>query len=106
MLQTDTITFKSKTEVNTNGAITITWADTSNTVKCNVQDISKEIVLKKYGYTDATEYLQVFDDNNNKNWKETHQVKFNLNNYLVKKVINFSKLGVSNHTYIILQRVI
>jgi len=106
MLQTDTVTFQTKTETNINGAITIAWADSANTTKCNVQDISKETVLKRYGYTDATEYLQVFDDSNDTNWKETYQVKFNLKNYLVKKVTDFSKLGVSNHTYVILQRVI
>jgi len=106
MLQTDTITFQTKTEVNSEGAIVVTWADSANTVKCNVQDISKEMVLKKYGFTDANEFLQVFDDSNDTSWTLGYQVKFESNQYLIKKVIDFTKLGISNHTYIILNRVI
>ena len=106
MLQTDTVTFQTKTETNINGAITIAWTDSANTTKCNVQDISNEIVFKKYGFTAATDFLQAFNDSNDTHWSNGSQIKFGTIEYLVKKVIKHDKLGASNHTYVILQRVI
>lgn len=106
MFQTDTITFQTSTEVNTNGSIKLTWS-ADGTVLCDVQYISKEKVNKDYGFTDANEWIQVFDLTLSSKWDEGKQVLYDGNSYLVRKVIpNQAKISASNHIYVVLSRVI
>ena len=106
MFQNDTVTLQKSTEVNNDGAISVTWA-TDGTVLCDVQYISKEKVHKQYGLTDANEWLQVFDLTLSDKWVEGNQVLYNSKQWLIRKVIpNQAKISASNHVYIILSRVI
>lgn len=106
MWQTDTVTFQIGAETNDKGYKTISWSD-NGTVVCDVQDITKEIVLKKYGYSEQTDYKQVFDHTNSDKWVVGNQVKFDDIQYLVRKVDNnMAKMGASNHIYVILSRVV
>lgn len=106
MWQNDTVTFQTKTEVNTYGSIKSTWT-ASSTVACDVQAISKEKVLKDYGFTDANVYLEVFDRTLSTLWVEGNQVAFGGDQYLIRKVIDTNdKMGASNHVHVILSRVI
>lgn len=106
MWQTDTVTLQTKTEVNTNGAIKATWSDLT-TVLCDVQDINKEKVHKSFGLTDANEFKQVFDRTLSSGWVEGNQVSYDSKKWLIRLVDNSeTKIGLSNHKYIILSRVI
>ena len=105
MWQTDTVILQTKSEVNTNGDIQNTWTDGPSVI-CDVQDISKDNLLKEFGFQDDNEWLQVFD-HTNANWAEGFQCKYNGNQYWIKRVINnLTKIGFSNHTYVVLQRVV
>jgi len=106
MWQTDTVTIQTGSEVNYLGSIKVIWAD-SSIVTCDVQEIHKEKVFKEYGFTDVGDYKQVFDYNLATNWVEGNQVKYNNQQYWVKLVNgNMGKMGLSNHVYVILSRVI
>ena len=105
MWQTDTVYLQTPTDVNTKGSIKRTWT-VSDTILCDVQDINKEYVYKEYGFTDATEYKQVFDHNQSA-WVKGHQVKFEDEQWIVRLVNkNMTKIGKSNHVYVILSKVI
>lgn len=106
MWQTDTITIQTKTEVNVLGSIKVTWTDSEN-VLVDVQEINKEFVFKEYGITDSGEFKQVFDHTNNVNWLKGNQVKFDSEQWWVKLVnSNMDKIGLSNHIFVILMKVI
>ena len=106
MWQTDTITIQTKTEVNTLGSIKVTWTDSEN-VLVDVQDINKEFVFKEYGISEDGDFKQVFDLTNNINWLKGNQVKFDNLQWWVKLVNgNMTKIGSSNHTFVILMKVI
>ena len=106
MWQNDTVTFQTKTSVNTRGSIKDTWTS-SSTVACDVQDISKEKVLKDYGFTDSNKYYQVFDRTLSALWVEGEQVAFGGDQYLVRMVNNTNgKIGASNHVFVIISKVI
>jgi len=106
MWQTDTVTLQTKTEVNVLGSIQVTWND-SEVVDCDVQDISREVVFKEYGISDEGFYKQVFDLTNNTNWIQGNQIKYDGKQYWVKLVNgNMAKIGASNHTFILLLKVI
>lgn len=104
MWQDDTVTFQTASTVNSNGALTVTWADTSNTVLCDVQGISSEIAFKKYGLL-VKEPKQVFDLTNSALWIKGNQVKYDSDQYWVKDVQKWDKIGDSNHTFVILDKV-
>ena len=105
MWQTDTVSLQTATEVNTNGSIKRTWTKSTD-VLCDVQDISKEYVVKEYGYTDATEYKQIFD-HTLATWTKGSQVEFEGSQWLVRNVNDtLNKIGNSNHNYIIISKVI
>ena len=105
MWQTDTVTLQTFAETNYNGSIKRTWSD-STAVTCDVQDINKEYVYKNYGLTDSTEYKQVFDYTN-ASWTKGYQVKYKGEQWMVKLVNgNMQKMGQSNHTFVILGKVV
>jgi hypothetical protein len=105
MFQTDTIHLQTKSSVNTNGSIKNTWTQ-STAISCDVQDINKEYVYKTYGLTDEGEYKQVFDYNGSA-WVKGDQVKYNNQQWLIALVnSNMSKINLSNHTFIIIRKVI
>lgn len=106
MWQTDDVTIQEATIVNSEGVISISWADTVNVITCDVQEINKELVYKKYGYTDADEWLQVFDLTQSELWIKGNQVKFDSRLWKIRKVIHNDKIGKSNHNYILLSEVI
>ena len=106
MWQTDTITIQTKTEVNILGSIKVTWTDSEN-VLVDVQDINKEFVFKEYGINENGDFKQVFDHTNNANWLKGNQIKFDNQQWWVKLVNgNMTKIGLSNHKFIILMKVI
>ena len=105
MWQTDTVYLQTSTEVNTYGAITQTWTK-AGSVSCDVQEIDRDYVYKAYGLTDENEFVQVFD-HTNASWTLGSQVEYNSDQWIVRKVIkNLTKIGSSNHTYVILSRVV
>lgn len=104
MWQTDTVSLQSFVETNVLGAIKQVWTKTTD-VLCDVQDISKEYVVKEYGFTEATEYKQVFD-HTLASWIKGYQVEFEGSQWLVRNVQEQSKMGSSNHKYIILSKVV
>ena len=105
MWQTDTVTLQTPTEVNTYGSIATTWAD-GTAVTCDVQDINREYVFKNYGFEEYTEYKQVFD-HTNAAWIKGRQCKYDSEQWLIRLVnANMDKMGASNHTYVILSKVI
>lgn len=105
MWQTDTVYLQTKTEVNTYGSIAITWTK-GTAVTCDVQDINKEYAYKTYGLTDATEYKQVFD-HTHASWVKGDQVEYDGEQWMVRLVNSqMAKMGGSNHTYVILSKVV
>ena len=105
MWQTDTVTLQTGTEVNTMGSVSITWAS-RGTVLCDVQDISTEYVHKEYGFTDANQFRQIFDQSNG-DWVNNEQVSYDGEQWLVRMIkTNLYKIGASNHTYIIISKVV
>ena len=105
MFQTDTIYLQTNSSVNTNGSIKITWTQ-GTPVYCDVQDVNHEYVYRTYGLTDVGEYKQVFD-HTMQAWVVGDQVKYNNEQWLVSLVNkNMGKLNLSNHTFIILKKVI
>ena len=106
MWQTDTVTLQTKTEVNTQGAISETWSDSEN-VTCDVQDINKELAYKNWGFADETEYKQVFDHTLNANWTKGYQCKFNGEQWYIRLVNRqMAKMCASNHVMVILSKVV
>ena len=106
MWQNDTVTFQTKTEVNTAGSIKQTWVPGSS-VLCDVQDINKEKVHKAYGLTDANQFKQVFDHTMDSKWTEGEQVLHNSFQWLIRLIDGTEgKMGLSNHTYIIMSKVV
>ena len=105
MWQTDTVYLQTCTDVNTKGSVKRTWTR-DVAVLCDVQDISKEYVTKEYGFTDATEYRQIFDRTLS-DWVKGYQVEFDGVQWLVRLVKgNLNKMGASNHKYIIISKVV
>lgn len=106
MWQTDTVKLLVKVSTAGYAGTIITWTETGSTnVTCDVQDINKEIVYKSYGI-DGNEFKQVFDLTH-ANWVIGTQVKYGSNNYYVKLVNNrMNKIGLSNHTFVILEKVV
>ena len=105
MFQTDTVYLQTLTEVNTYGSISQAWTN-STAVTCDVQDVNREYVYKNFGLTDATEYKQVFD-HTNASWVKGNQVSYLSEQYIVRLVNkNMEKMGKSNHTFVILSRVV
>jgi hypothetical protein len=106
MWQTDTVTFQTEVEVNAYGSIASTWTDTVNTVKCDVQDLNKELAHKTYGLSSNTEFKQVYDLTQSSYWTLGSQVKYNSTQWLVKLIqANMGKMNKSNHKLIILEKV-
>lgn len=103
----DTDTVKKLVKVSTTGYAgnVITWTQAGSTdVLCDVQDVNKEFVLKQYGIA-GNQFKQVFDLNNTA-WTVGNQVLYGGLNYWVKLVnANMAKMALSNHTFIILERV-
>lgn len=105
MWDTDTVYLQTVADVNTLGSIKRTWT-TGTAVTCDVQDISKEYIFKEYGYTGETEYRQVFDTSMSA-WVKGYQVEYLDEQWLVRNVITgLNKMGASNHTYVILSKVL
>ena len=106
MWQTDTVTLQTVTIVNNYGDITETWSDAS-TVLCDVQDINKELVMRNWGFTDNTEYKQVFDHTLNSGWKVGNQVKYDSEQWRIMLVNRqMAKMGATNHVFVILSKVV
>ena len=105
MWQTDIVYLQTVVNVNTLGSIKQTWSK-SESVKCDVQSISKDTVYKEYGYTGETEYRQVFDHTMS-TWVKGYQVEYLGEQWQVRNVISgLNKMGLSNHTYVILSKVL
>lgn len=105
MWQTDTVTLQTGTETNINGSISIAWAD-STAVTCDVQEITKEYAYKNYGFEESTEYVQVFDYTHAA-WVKPNQCKYESEQWLIRKVDgNMQKMGASNHTFVVLSKVV
>ena len=105
MWQVDTVTLQTGVETNTNGSISTAWTD-GDDVLCDVQEINKEYAYKRYGFEESTEYRQVFD-HTNATWVKGEQVKYDSEQWLIRKVdANMAKMGASNHTFIIISKVI
>ena len=105
MFQTDKVYLQESVDTNTYGSISQIW-NVTDTVMCDVQDINKELIYKNYGFTDASEYKQVFDLTNSA-WICGDQVKYNYEQWLISLVnSNMDKMGASNHTYVILSKVV
>lgn len=101
-----TVTLQTSSTVKVRGATKVTWTDEED-VTCDVQDINKEEVRREWGITDATEFKQVFDGTLNPNWEKGNQVKYDGSQWWVKLVDgNMGNLGVTNHIFIILGKVI
>jgi len=106
MFQDDVVTFQTGVETNVNGSISTVWTDTT-TVDCDVQDINNELVYRNYGLTNSGQYKQVFDTTESPLWIIGNQVKFSSVQWLVSLVNgNMGKIGASNHTFVILRKVI
>lgn len=107
MWQTDTITFQTVVGVNNYGGVTQTWSDTANTVLVDAQQINKELAFKNWGFTEDTEYRQIFDHTQNSNWEKGDQCKLDGEQWWQRKVdANMGKMGASNHTFIVLSKVV
>ena len=105
MFQTDIVYLQTKTQVNTYGSIKTTWTKGLG-VKCDVQDINKETAFRDYGLTDETLYKQIFDLTH-ANWVLGDQVEYQSEQWLVRLVNGqMSKLNLSNHTFVILSKVV
>lgn len=105
MWQTDTVILQTKIDVNTYGSISQTWTDDVS-VQCDVQDINKEYVFKNYGLSDDTEYKQIFD-HTGANWIKGNQCSYNGEQWLIRLVNDsMTKIGASNHTYVIISKVV
>ena len=105
MWQIDTVTLQTPTRTNTNGSISTTWV-TGTEVLCDVQSISRDYVYKNYGYEEYTEYMKVFDLTN-ASWVKGNQVLYETEQWLVRNVkATNDKIGLSNHTYVIMSKVI
>ena len=71
-----------------------------------MQDINKELVFKKYGFTDNVLYKQVFDNSLSELWIEGNEVLFDSESYVIRLVNGqMAKMGSSNHKYVIMSRV-
>lgn len=104
MWQTDTVLLLVKTVTSGYAGDIITWVTTGATsVICDVQDINKETVFKEYGIS-GNEFKQVYDYTHG-TWTIGNQVKFEGSNYWVKLVNKYDKIGSSNHTFVILEKV-
>lgn len=106
MWQTDSVIIQSGNTVNDEGVLIVTWSDTETIIQCDVQEINKELVYKKYGFTDADEWLQVFDHTCSTAWIKGNQVKFDSREWEIRKIEHQDKMGKSNHAFIILSAVI
>ena len=107
MWQTDTVTFQTVVNTNNYGGITQVWSDTANTILCDVQDINKELVWKNWGFTNETQFKQVYDHTLSALWVEGEQVKFDNDQWWVKMVNRqMAKIGTSNHVFVILSKVV
>jgi hypothetical protein len=105
MWQTDSVILQTKVETNVLGSIKVVWT-TGATVTCDVQDMNKELAYKEYGLVDNVKYKQVFD-HTNADWQEGYQVAYDGVQWLVRLVNrNMKKMGASNHTFVILSKVI
>lgn len=105
MWQNDTVYLQTSVDVNVYGSISRTWTK-STAVTCDVQNISKEYAFKEYGFTEATEYKQVFD-HTLASWVKGDQVSLLDEQWLVRNVIDgLDKMGASNHTLVILSKVV
>lgn len=102
MWATDTVTLQTASRSNSEGVITNTWA-TASTVLCDVQDISKELVFRRYGI-DANECKEVYDLTN-ATWVIGDQCKFETNQYWIKALQVYDKMGSSNNTRVLLEKV-
>ena len=101
--QTDTVIFQTETIVNNFGSSVVTYTDGAS-VLCDVQDINKEFIFKRYGLTTNTSFKQIFD-HSNASWIVGSQVKFSGLKWWVKLVNVSDKMSDSNHTYVLLERV-
>ena len=127
MWQTDTVYTTVKKETNNLGALEVTWIPTawiaidtpwedlevtweelsSSIIVCDVQDISQELAFKEYGMVDKGRYKQVFDHSSSSGWVQGNQVYFEGEFYWVMMVnSNMNKMGASNHTFVLLLKVI
>jgi hypothetical protein len=106
MWQSDTV--KKLVRVNTTGyaGTIVTWTETGGTdAVVDVQDINKEVVFKEYGIL-GNEFKQVFDHRQTA-WTKGEQIKYGLDRYWIKLVnANMGKMGLSNHTFVILEKVV
>lgn len=106
MWNTDVVNFQSFVSQNFSGVVKRTWSLNGTSCLCDVQDISREKVLKDYGFTDSTKYKRIFDTSLSDLWVEGSQVEYNGEQYLVRLVIAWNKLGASNNKQVILSKVI
>jgi hypothetical protein len=104
MWQTDSVVFLTRTETNTLGSISIAWTN-GVTVKCDVQPMSREQARKSYGLEANSDLKQVFD-HTNAAWVLGDQVTYDSVNWWVRLVDKFNKCNKSNHTFVILERVV
>lgn len=105
MWQTDSVILQTPTKVNNFGVETITWT-TGATVSCDVQEVNKELAYKQWGFTESTLYAQIYD-HTQASWVTGNQVKYEGDQWLVRKVdANMGKMGASNHTFVVISKVV
>lgn len=105
MWQTDTVTLQTPTNTNTYGSISQTWTNGAS-VACDVQDISREYVYKNFGFEEYTDYKQIFD-HTQALWVKGNQCTYDGLQWLIRHVDDSEdKIGASNHTYVVISKVI
>lgn len=102
MWQTDLVLLMTSQDINNYGGLNRVWTPYLG-VMCDVQDITRELVYKRYGF-DGTEFKQVFDTAFAP-WATGDVVRYNGVTWLVKLVsANKTKIARSNHVFVILER--
>jgi len=105
MFQSDIIYLQTKIETNVYGSISIEWTKATPII-CDVQDISKEVVFKKYGLTEAGLYRQIYDHAES-SWVLGEQVSYLDEQWLIVLIHgNQNKIGLSNHKYVVIRKII
>jgi hypothetical protein len=101
MWQTDLVILMTAETTNNYGGFTRTWTPSIG-VMCDVQDISKEMAYKNYGF-EGNEFKQVFDTGFAP-WVLGDVVRWDSRSWIVKLASrNKDKLSYSNHVYVILE---
>lgn len=104
MFYRDLMYLQSPTEVNVNGSVSRSW-NVSDYVYVDAQPMPKEKVAKEYGFTDADEWLKVFAPVGS-GFVSGDQCSYDGQQWLIRLVESWGKIGRSNHDLVILSKVV